>query len=358
MHGSQTHPARDRGFTLVELLVVIAVIGILVAMLLPAVQSAREAARRNQCSNNLRQLGLAALNFENVHQRFPPGYLGERRHIDDPASDIRPGSLGDDLGPHQWVGVFTYLLAYFEEGAVEADYTRTLNMGVDSRDTPYWEDENAWYASQWELSVLQCPSVPDEVPQVAYFDQIWTEFEPPLPPLRVIFWASGWPAEFVRQGKTQYLGVSGVVGEIGIVPVDRLVGVFSVRSKTTVAQVVDGTSNTLLFGEAPGTIGRAIYDETADNMYDGYVHAHSWAGTGILGVASGLDPAKEENGKPNPEAVYEAHWSYFSSLHPSGHVLFCFADGSVHPLERGIEDRVLGGLASIQGAEVISDENY
>ena len=84
-----------RGFTLVELLVVIAIIGILIGMLLPAVQSVREAARRTQCMNNIRQLSLAALNFESAHMHFPSGVLDDD---DDLRDALRVGWI--DLLPH------------------------------------------------------------------------------------------------------------------------------------------------------------------------------------------------------------------------------------------------------------------
>ncbi len=95
---------KQPGFTLVELLVVIAIIGILVGLLLPAVQQAREAARRMQCSNNLKQLGLANLNYESTHKKFPIGFL-----------DVR--QTGNPLKDGGWSWA-TALLPYIEQSAI------------------------------------------------------------------------------------------------------------------------------------------------------------------------------------------------------------------------------------------------
>ena len=100
-------------FTLVELLVVIAIIGILVGLLLPAVQAAREAARRMQCSNNLKQLGLAVHNFESARRQLP--------------TSLRPPSNLASSGEQSRVSVLTDLLPYLEQTAVFDRYNKAIN---------------------------------------------------------------------------------------------------------------------------------------------------------------------------------------------------------------------------------------
>ncbi len=100
MRSSTTARRRLQGFTLIELLVVIAIIAILIALLLPAVQQAREAARRTQCKNNMKQLGLALHNYHDVANCFPPGYTQDNRY---------------PTGGFQGHSVFYYLLPYIEQ---------------------------------------------------------------------------------------------------------------------------------------------------------------------------------------------------------------------------------------------------
>jgi len=116
---------RGRAFTLVELLVVIAVTGTLVAMLLPAVQAAREAARRGQCASHLRQIGLGILNYESVHRLFPPTFTRTPNHH-----------------------VFTFLLPYVEQQAVYAVYTFARN----------WSAAENRPARDTEIALYRCPS--------------------------------------------------------------------------------------------------------------------------------------------------------------------------------------------------------
>ena len=339
---------RLHGFTLIELLVVIAIIGVLVALLLPAVQSAREAARRISCSNNLKQLGLAALSFESSHRVFPPGYLGST----DPKDS---GASSNPQGPNQWIGVMVYLLPHMEAQPVFDNLTRTLKIGVDVRDTNYWKDQNAWTAAQTSIAGLLCPSVPNIRPDGRMIDQEYDKIN--IDGGEYQLWNSGWPAS-VGLGLTHYQAVAGIYGKIGeqytvngLVNDQHMIGVFTTRSKISAAQIVDGMSKMLMFGEAPGTFGQGVQAADNSTSASGSADGIAWIGTATLPTVFGLDPSYED-GSP-PGAQYDTHWAFFGSLHLGDIVQFVYGDGSVHALAKSVDLDVLYALSTIDGGETV-----
>jgi prepilin-type N-terminal cleavage/methylation domain-containing protein len=313
--GYAGHRPKDKGFTLVELLVVIAIIGILVALLLPAVQSAREAARRMQCSNNLKQIGLAAHNFHDTYKRFPPGILG-------PIPSTVPEK---DAGAHQWVGTLYFLLPFMEQQAVYDQVENNLDIKIDhfpglhGGGSPacqeWFLNSSAWAAAQTKISGFVCPSAQP-------FNNEWTFAYLYTKGLTVTggYWSDPMP----DLGRTNYAPCAGGIGEARFEPPQNTgwepyKGVFWPRSKNKFSSVIDGTSNTLLFGEV---LGHRAPPYDSGQMQFAFV----WMGMG--GMPSGWY-------MPNP--VSEPGWYQNGSMHP-GVVQFALGDGAVRSISGTVAD--------------------
>jgi prepilin-type N-terminal cleavage/methylation domain-containing protein len=298
-----------KAFTLVELLVVITIIAILIALLLPAVQQAREAARRTHCANNLKEIGLAAHNFQQVNNRFPPGYLGTIPQVfKSPVYDV------------QYSGVLSHILPYMELSNIwdlsdtdAASYSGVSVYDLTRKGTAFFWRTQPWTVSQAKVSSFLCPSdAPyDKSGEVwilttPYYDGTST----------LVLVATYLPSAGNATGRTNYLGSAGYFGHVGLSSVDCNQGVFWNRSKIDFRDITDGSSNTLLFGEATGG---------PDNSY-------AWFGAAIMVTCWGLP---EEDG-----------WNYFGSYHP-GIVQFCMADGSVTALGTKIDSDIFLRLGAI-----------
>jgi prepilin-type N-terminal cleavage/methylation domain-containing protein len=320
------------GFTLVELLVVIAIIGMLIALLLPAVQMAREAARRSQCSNNLKQLGLAAHHFQNSHDRFPPGYLGPKPQA------IAPPWVG------QFVGVIGFLLPYHEQGTVHdqmdadfVDHDLISVFDIEKQGDQFWRRDRAWEMGQTRINSFLCPSDnPYGKPDTFVVLHLFYDPDRPTPTGHGAVVQAG--ARFTDPetnnslGRTNYLGVAGAAGVTGAPKWDFWRGVFYNRSKLDFKDVTDGSSNTLLFGENTG--GEASEEGSSGPF------SFAWIGCGALGTAWGL----EGDG-----------WYQYSSRH-SGVVQFCLADGSVQRVSVQMDLETFKALSAVADGEAISTQ--
>jgi prepilin-type N-terminal cleavage/methylation domain-containing protein/prepilin-type processing-associated H-X9-DG protein len=289
------------GFTLVELLVVIAIIGVLVALLLPAVQSAREAARRMQCQSNLKQMGIALHNYESSHKRFPPGCIQQGADPQFAAGATAANTINDT---ESWAwGAF--LLPYIEQQALydQAGIGRgeLLQKVVNLASTP--------------ISSYRCPS-DGRAPKVRTSVGFTVRFAP---------WAtSNYKANCGHSG-------CGVSGSDGIFWRSNAPGEGGTPSDVGFRQIEDGTSNTIALGEIAWI--RAVSGGVQLRH-----QAAVWAGC-IQGQQGNCVDDIFATGRAainhltnNADQLAES----FSSMHPGG-ASFVFADGSVRYLSDNVD---------------------
>jgi prepilin-type N-terminal cleavage/methylation domain-containing protein len=309
--GGQRRPA----FTLIELLVVIGIIGVLIALLLPAVQKVREAARRTSCENNLKQMGLALLHYHNTYESFPPAYIFKGR-----PDGSAPGPVKFITEPGWGWGAL--LLPYLEQDPLASQIDWTVPL-----DSPRYQ-----HVRTTILSVFVCAS--DQNTGVYMVRNLLEE-------------------DLVQVATNSYAANYGTNGEIGEHPYSSD-GLFYCNSKIRIMEVTDGLSNTLAIGERcayfartpwVGAVSAGAVEINPDGPVSNIVKEEAPVQV-MAGVCNGI-PLNDD--QSNPYCFYSPHRTV---------VQFAFADGSAHALSINTAYKVLEALATRDGGEAINSGDF
>jgi prepilin-type N-terminal cleavage/methylation domain-containing protein/prepilin-type processing-associated H-X9-DG protein len=332
-------PKSQQGFTLIELLVVIAIIADLIALWQPAVQAAREAARRSQCTNNLKQIGVALHNYENSIGTFPFGYLNNLPYPNRAACQTK-------FMRHT---LFAYILPFIEG----ANQYNGINFT--------WQTNNVVNITAYNFRVATyvCPS-----------DLANTPLPVTTPPSSPGY-AQGSYAGMAGTNELLFYVYNSPVRDDVCNTIDSN-GPFGVNYVRTIANMTDGTSNTLFVGETsrfknePASIFN--YWNSGNYWLDGLgpktlrSEGFAYAVPRINAPASLNDPTPIVASLgpfawwQNPQALVYGQFG-FRSLHPGG-AQFLFGDGSVKFLKETINMPVYRALSTFDSAEVISADSY
>lgn len=303
---------KRRGFTLIELLVVIAIIAILIALLLPAVQQAREAARRTQCRNNLKQLGLALHNYHDVFNAFPPANI--RGPICRPASSPGPSRCNG-------LSFLARLTPYFDQAAIY----NSINFNTID---PVWVSDPGYQAISGKPgpALLKCPSnTPRDI--ATSFPAI-TTYAASVG--NTVNWCAdpAWSEGMMGSGNSAYLCSTG--GQ----------AVVYGNSRVRVGDITDGTSNTMVLSEI--TPGQAYVQQ--DNQYTNCLAGSStWAGT----------TAYEPVGYNWLYANGMQSWAFTTLLKPNDPIyklqggMWCVQSPWVGPAQFGARSDHVGGVHAL-----------